>query len=258
MGSTAPRVDGATTAFGGRSLRRRWPRSRHVLLLAAALSVIGGTFGPSPMAGAQTPPPKPPVLDLRLLTVGAAGGPFTVALTQDLAPGTQITGRATTTAIGDAVKVDDIPSPLAAGAYHVGLDPKRLPNGPAGGRWDLRAADCDNRPLTIDPQTHLAAFTLAAGTTPTCTLTVAWTADAAPQAAAAAAADPPATAPQSAAAPAADPAPSAGDPTTTTAAEAPTTTTTTAAGTTTSTTAAESTTAPAGTAPPVNPAPLAA
>ena len=61
---------------------------RRTLLLGAALLMLGASVTEGPLsADAQVAaPPPPPVLSLELVTEGAAGGPFTVTLAQDLLP----------------------------------------------------------------------------------------------------------------------------------------------------------------------------
>jgi hypothetical protein len=89
-------------------------------------------------------------------------------------------------AAGEAVDVTGLPTPLASGGYHLGMDPARLPADPAGGTWAFTSLMCDgdDQPAPIDPKTGLAAFSLADGHTRTCVVTVTWTPAVGPAAAA--------------------------------------------------------------------------
>ena len=168
----------ASISHGAGAARgRRRLRARAAALAGLACVVVGASVGQQPLADAQAAP-EPPALVLRVVTAGAAGGPFRLALTRDLAPaGPAVEVEAATTAEGEAVDVTGLPSPLAPDTYHLGVVAGTLPAAPSGGTWGWSGLTCDDEDVGIDLGTGQATIPLPAGAAPTCVATMTWTPD---------------------------------------------------------------------------------
>ncbi|HKE76434.1 MAG TPA: hypothetical protein VKB57_22650, partial [Acidimicrobiales bacterium] len=133
--------------------------------------LVGASVGRQSLAGAQAAP-GPPSLTLRVITQGAAGGPFRLALTRDLLPtATPTEVTATTSAEGTPVDVTGLPDALASDTYRLGVVKGSLPPDPAGGTWAWSGLTCDDRKVAISLD-GLADLPLGPGATPTCVATM--------------------------------------------------------------------------------------
>jgi uncharacterized repeat protein (TIGR01451 family) len=167
------------------------------LLVLIVSFLVGASVGRQPFADAQ-PAPGPPALTLKVVTEGAAGGPFRLALTRDRLPeATPTEVTATTASEGDPVDVTGLPRTLASDTYHLGVVKGSLPEEPAGGTWAWSGLACDGQDVGISLETGEAALVLASGDTPTCVTTMTWTPDPATAAARAEAQAPDASDPDS-------------------------------------------------------------
>jgi uncharacterized repeat protein (TIGR01451 family) len=181
-------------------------RARRLVTAVVAAFAVAVFLAVSPLPAETVEPTGASSLTVRLLTRGAAGGPFAFELAGG-ASSVVRSGGAATEAEESAVGVVGLAGELVAGDYTLQQDLAQLPAEPSGGHWEFTGVECEGAPATVDAPTATATITLDAGVAATCIVTETWVADAEPSAEEAAAAESTTTAtvPDDPAALAADP-----------------------------------------------------